>query len=57
MNWEKIVDCTVSRNSSFGAVKERRAFLLTLALEVEVAREGGQVSRLEQPKHLIRSCR
>ena len=55
--WEKIVDRIVSRNSSFGAVKVRRAFLLTLALEVESAREDGWVSRLGQPRHLIRCCR
>ena len=55
--WEKIVDRIVSRNSTFGAVEVRRVFLLTLALEVESAREDGRVSRLEKPKHLIRSCR
>jgi len=55
--WEKIVDRIVSRNSTFGAVEVRRTFLLTLALEVESAREDGRVSRLEKPKHLVRSCR
>ncbi len=55
--WEKIVDRIVSRNSTFGAVEVRKAFLLTLALEVESAREDGRVSRLEKPKHLGRSCR
>jgi len=55
--WEKIVDRIVSRNSTFGAVEVRRAFLLTLALEVESTREDGGVSRLENPKHLVRSCR
>ena len=55
--WEKIVDRIVSRNSTFGAVEVRRAFLLTLALEVESARENVQVPLLEKPKHLIRVCR
>ena len=55
--WEKIVDRVVSRNSTFGAAEVRRAFLLTLALEVESAREDVKVPRLANPKHLIRVCR
>ena len=57
--WEKIVDRIVSRNSTFGSAEVRRAFLLTLALEVESAREDvqGSESPLEKSKHLTRVCR
>ncbi len=57
--WEKIVDRIVSRNSTFGASEVRRAFLLTLALEVESARQDVPASGfpLEQPKYLTRVCR
>ena len=57
--WEKIVDRIVSRNSTFGASAVRSAFLLTLALEVESAREEAHVSEypLEKPKYLNRVCR
>lgn len=57
--WEKVVDRIVSRNSTFGASEVRRVFLLTLALEVENARQNrlGSESPLEKPKHLTRVCR
>ena len=57
--WEKIVDRIVSRNSTFGASEVRRAFLLTLALEIESARQDVRASgsHLEKPKYLTRVCR
>ena len=57
--WEKIVDRIVSRNSTFGAPEVRRAFLLTLALEVESVRQEarGSESPMVKPTHLTRACR
>ena len=51
--WEKLVDRIVSRNSTFGSLKVRNAFLQTLARFIE-ANPG---TALQKPRVLQRTCR
>ncbi len=51
--WEKLVDRIVSRNSTFGSLKVRNAFLQTLARFIEANPEAA----LRKPKVLERTCR